>query len=102
MHVYSGESSSYTLRRAFHDVGGDRRLLHELDLLLKPETDMSPSGKAYPLLLRMALNGMAQSLGRRTTLQNQISFEAFCRHAETFASLAWTRTWLTRPQSLGS
>ena len=62
VHAYSGEAEGYTLRRAFHEVGGDRRLLHELDLQHgKPETDMSPSGKAYPLLLRLALNGMCKA-----------------------------------------
>ena len=56
------KAEGYTLRRAFHEVGGDRRLLHELDLQHgKPETDMSPSGKAYPLLLRLALNGMCKA-----------------------------------------
>ena len=62
VHVFSGANEGYTLKRAFHEAGGDRRLLHELDVLHgKPETDLSEEGKAYPLLLRLALNGQAKA-----------------------------------------
>ena len=95
VHAYSGEAEGYTLRRAFHEVGGDRRLLHELDLQHgKPETDMSPSGKAYPLLAAQAcIEWNVQGLDCWTSVPNTVSFEAFChpwtRHAEAFESLAW-------------
>ena len=31
VHLFSGENSGYTLRRAFHEVGGDKRLMLEMD-----------------------------------------------------------------------
>ena len=59
VHLFSGENSGYTLRRAFHEVGGDKRLMLEMDLLHgKPEADLGPSGKGYALLLRLALDGL--------------------------------------------
>ena len=62
VHVFSGANEGYTLKRAFHEAGGDRRLLHELDVLHgKPETDLGEDGKAYPLLLRLALNGQVKA-----------------------------------------
>ena len=58
VHVFSGEDSGYTLGRAFHEIGGDRRLLYELDVLHQKKTgDLSPQGDAFPLLLRAALDG---------------------------------------------
>ena len=42
----------------FHEIGGDRRLLHEFDITHgKPTADLSPEGEAYPLLLRAAWDG---------------------------------------------
>ena len=59
VHLFSGENSGYTLRPAFHEAGGDKRMMLELDLLHgKPETDLGPSGKGYALLLRLALDGL--------------------------------------------
>ena len=47
--------------RAFHEVGGDRRLLHEVDVLHNKETsDLSPQGKGFPCLLRAALDGLVK------------------------------------------
>ena len=46
---------AYTLRRAFHEVGGDKRLMFELNLLHgRAERDLSPSATAHPSLLRLA------------------------------------------------
>ena len=62
VHAFSGEDAGYTLKRSFHEVGGDKRLMFELDLLHgKPERDLSPTGAAYPALLRMALDGIAKA-----------------------------------------
>ena len=62
VHVFSGEDSGYTLGRAFHEIGGDRRLLHELDVLhQKSSSDLSVKGEAYPLLLRAALDGWVKA-----------------------------------------
>ena len=61
IHAFSGENQGYTLRRAFHEVGGDKRLMYEFDVLHgAPEKDLGPTGKAYPLLLRLALDGLAK------------------------------------------
>ena len=58
VHAFSGSSEGYTLRRAFHEVGGDRRLLYEFDILHgKEDADLSKDGKAYQQLLRLALDG---------------------------------------------
>eukprot|EP00435_Cladocopium_sp_Y103_P007943 s2934_g2.t1 len=62
VHMYSGPADGYTLKRAFHEVGGDKRVLHELDVLHgQPESDMSQSGAAHPLMLRLALDGMCKA-----------------------------------------
>ena len=62
VHLFSGENAGYTLRRAFHEVGGDKRLMLEMDLLHeKPEADLGPSGKGYALLLRLALDGLCHA-----------------------------------------
>ena len=62
VHVFSGEDSGYTLGRAFHEIGGDRRLLHELHVLhQKSSSDLSIQGDAYPLLLRAALDGWVKA-----------------------------------------
>ena len=61
IHAFSGKNEGYTLGRAFHEVGGDRRLMHEFDITHgKPEADLSPGGGAYPLLLRAALDGLVK------------------------------------------
>ena len=58
VHAFSGEDSGYTLRRAFHEVGGDKRAMLELDVLHGgPQKDLSPEGQAYPALLRLAMDG---------------------------------------------
>eukprot|EP00435_Cladocopium_sp_Y103_P057731 s237_g20.t1 len=62
VHLFSGEDAGYTLGRSFHEVGGDRRLMVELDVLhQKKSADLSPDGEAYPLLLRAALNGWVRA-----------------------------------------
>ena len=62
VHAFSGENEGYTLGRAFHEVGGDRRLLHEFDITHgKTTADLSPQGQAYPLLLRAALDGWVRA-----------------------------------------
>ena len=62
VHAFSGENAGYTLGRAFHEVGGDRRLLHEFDIAHdKTTADLSPEGQAYPLLLRAALDGWVRA-----------------------------------------
>ena len=62
IHAFSGEDSGYHLKRAFHEVGGDKRLIYEFDKLHgKKEKDFSPQGSAYPTLLRAALDGMVQA-----------------------------------------
>ena len=57
LHLYAGEDEGYTFKRAFHEVGGDKNLVLEVDCLRDPKWDMLPGGKAFPALLRMALNG---------------------------------------------
>lgn len=58
VHAFSGEKEGYTLKRAFHEVGGDRRLMCELDLLHgSPESDLGPNGQGISLLLGLALDG---------------------------------------------
>ena len=60
VYAFSGEDAGYTLRRAFHEIGGDKRSMYELDLLHgRPEEDLSPQG-AYPSLLRLALDGICK------------------------------------------
>ena len=45
VHAFSGEKEGYTLKRAFHEVRGDRPLMCELDLLHgSPESDLGPNG----------------------------------------------------------
>ena len=62
VHLFSGEKEGYTLSRALHEVGGDKTLLHELDLLHgTSETDLGPSGKACSLMLRLALDGQVKA-----------------------------------------
>ena len=62
VHLFSGANEGYTLKRALHEVGGDRRLLLELDVLHgRPESDLGPDGKAYGLLLRLALEGQIKA-----------------------------------------
>lgn len=62
IHAFSGENAGYTLGRAFHEIGDDRRLLHEFDITHdKPTADLSPEGEAYPLLLRAALDGWVRA-----------------------------------------
>ena len=61
IHAFSGKNEGYTLGRAFHEIGGDRRLMYEFDITHgKPEADLSPEGEAYPLLLRAALDGLVK------------------------------------------
>ena len=61
IHAFSGKNEGYTLGRAFHEIGGDRRLMYEFDITHgKPEADLSPKGEAYPLLLRAALDGLVK------------------------------------------
>eukprot|EP00435_Cladocopium_sp_Y103_P029126 s549_g7.t1 len=62
VHLFSGHDSGYTLGRAFHEVGGDKRMMLELDVLHNKKTsDLSDQGQAYPLLLRAALNGWVKA-----------------------------------------
>ena len=62
VHLFSGADEGYTLRRALHEVGGDKRQLLELDLLHgKKEADLGLEGTAYPLLLRLALEGKVKA-----------------------------------------
>ena len=62
VHLFSGEDAGYTLGRSFHEVGGDRRLMVELDVLHQQKAaDLSQEGEAYPLLLRAALNGWVRA-----------------------------------------
>ena len=61
VHALFGPDDGYTLRRAFHEVGGDKRALYELDVLHGcPHKDLSPEGSAYPALLRLALDGICK------------------------------------------
>ena len=61
IHAFSGGNEGYTLKRALHEVGGDRRLLYEFDVLdKKMESDLSKGGRAYPLMLRLALEGQVK------------------------------------------
>ena len=58
VHAFSGAAEGYTLRRALHEVGGDRRLLYEFDVVHgKEKDDLSVGGRAFPLMLRLALDG---------------------------------------------
>ena len=58
IHAFSGADDGYTLRRAFHECGGDKRLIYEFDILHgKEASDLSKDGKAYGQLLRLALDG---------------------------------------------
>ena len=46
IHAFSGKNEGYTLGRAFHEVGGDRRLMHEFDITHgTPEADLSRPGR---------------------------------------------------------
>ena len=61
IHAFSGQRDGYTLKRAFHEVGGDKRLMCELDVLHgTSESDLGPTGTGYALLLRLALDGYAK------------------------------------------
>ena len=58
VHAFSGPNDGYTLRRAFYEVGGDKRLVYEFDILHgKEASDLSVNGKGYGQLLRLALDG---------------------------------------------
>eukprot|EP00435_Cladocopium_sp_Y103_P033016 s3094_g8.t1 len=62
VHLFSGEDAGYTLGRAFHEIGGDKRLMLELDVQhQKRSADLSEQGEAYPLLLRAALDGWVRA-----------------------------------------
>eukprot|EP00438_Fugacium_kawagutii_P024973 Skav217964 [mRNA] locus=scaffold3450:124613:131011:+ [translate_table: standard] len=58
IHLFAGPDEGYTLKRAFKEVGGDTRLLVELDILREGSVqDLSDRGTGYETLLRMALDG---------------------------------------------
>ena len=58
VHAFAGPNEGYTLRRALHEVGGDKRRLLELDILRDSEKqDLGVNGRAYSSLLRLALDG---------------------------------------------
>ena len=58
VHAFAGPNEGYTLRRAFHEVGGDKRKLIEMDILRDSDKhDLGVGGKAYSSLLRLALDG---------------------------------------------
>ena len=62
VHAFSGPEEGYTLKRAFHESGGDKRLLYECDILHgKPEKDLGKDGEGYALLLRAALDGIVRA-----------------------------------------
>ena len=61
--LFSGEDAGYTLKRAFHEIGGDRRLLWEMDVLRGTRCSCA------------SLSTAGQGLGWRTTLSYQISHE---------------------------
>ena len=62
IHCFSGENSGYHLKRAFHEIGGDRRLIYEMDKLHGGEVnDLGTNGEAYPMLLRAALDGLVKA-----------------------------------------
>ena len=76
IHAFSGEDSGYTLKRAFHEVGGDKRLMCELDLLHgRPDRDLSPNGQAYPTLFEVGLRWTLQGLDWWASLQDKIYVE---------------------------
>lgn len=58
IHAFSGKNEGYTLGRAYKEIGGDPRAIYEFDLLHgEPHKDLSLTGSAYPILLRLALSG---------------------------------------------
>ena len=57
LHLYAGPEEGYTFQRAFHEVGGNKKLVLEVDCLRSPKWDMLPQGKAFPARLRLALKG---------------------------------------------
>ena len=62
IHAFSGPDEGYTLKRAFHECGGDRRLLHECDILHgKPQANLGKEGEGYSVLLRAALDGIVRA-----------------------------------------
>ena len=63
VHAFSGSKEGYTLRRAVHEVGGDKRKIYEFDILHGEEEkyDLSEKGKAYGSLLRLALSGQVKA-----------------------------------------
>jgi hypothetical protein len=101
VHLFSGEEAGYTLKRAFHEVGGDKRLMCELDPFHeRPERDLSPEGQAYPVLLRLALDGLCKGwIGppcrtRMDEVYATSSSREWPENASTTSSLEWSRTWL--------
>ena len=59
--------SWYTLGRAFHEIGGDRRLLHELDVVhQESSSDLSIQGDAYAA--ESCTGRLGESLDWRSTL----------------------------------
>ena len=65
VHAFSGADDGYTLRRAFHECGGDKRLIYEFDILHgKDASDLSVEGRGY---------GQGERMAWRTTMSNQIS-----------------------------
>ena len=63
VHLFSGGKDGYPLKRAFEEVGGQPHRLLELDIAHGHEgADLSPSGKAYGALLRLAFDGQIKGL----------------------------------------
>ena len=58
VHAFSGSKEGYTLKRAVHEVGGDKRKIYEFDLVHGRERDdLSTKGQGYKSLIRLALSG---------------------------------------------
>jgi len=62
LHVYAGAPEGFGLARAVHQAGGDQRKLVEVDWERDEKWNMLPGGKAYAMLLRMAMNGWVRGV----------------------------------------
>eukprot|EP00438_Fugacium_kawagutii_P033584 Skav205234 [mRNA] locus=scaffold1794:149103:155795:- [translate_table: standard] len=57
IHLYAGAPEGFGLGRAVQQAGGDSRKLLEVDWERDEKLNMLPGGKAYGMLLRLAMNG---------------------------------------------
>lgn len=62
LHMYAGSPEGFGLGRAVHQAGGDHRKLLEVDWERDEKWNVLPGGRAYGMLLRLAMNGWVKAV----------------------------------------